>query len=269
MVRRGLVALTCLFLSHVAFSQSTAPAAGANAGDAKTVLQEMLGAEFKLTKVTADRTDIVTPGSILVLQKDGLTMCSVTARAAPTSTYKNGKISLGFGAGLAWGMEAGDTSQIPQRKFVTGEKFWLTAFAVQDDGVVFQFYSDPYQDTRYYGQLKIPFPKHTEPPTDEVLKTISEVVTVQPDENAAASAPQQAPPPPPQQQQAIAPIPPPPPPADEPPPQPKTIAAGETKEQVVAILGQPQKVVSLGKKEIDYYPDMKVIFVQGKVTDVQ
>jgi hypothetical protein len=38
---------------------------------------------------------------------------------------------------------------------------------------------------------------------------------------------------------------------------------------VVAILGQPSKVVKLGTKEIYYYPDMKVIFVSGKVTDVQ
>jgi hypothetical protein len=38
---------------------------------------------------------------------------------------------------------------------------------------------------------------------------------------------------------------------------------------VVIIMGQPQKVVSLGTKEIDYYPDMKVIFINGKVTDVQ
>ena len=33
--------------------------------------------------------------------------------------------------------------------------------------------------------------------------------------------------------------------------------------------GQPQKIVNLGTKEIYYYPDMKVTFVGGKVTDVQ
>jgi hypothetical protein len=38
---------------------------------------------------------------------------------------------------------------------------------------------------------------------------------------------------------------------------------------VVAILGQPTKVANLGKKEIDYYPDMKVIFLNGKVSDIQ
>jgi hypothetical protein len=38
---------------------------------------------------------------------------------------------------------------------------------------------------------------------------------------------------------------------------------------VIASLGQPQKIVQLGAKEIDYYPDMKVTFLNGKVSDVQ
>jgi hypothetical protein len=67
----------------------------------------------------------------------------------------------------------------------------------------------------------------------------------------------------------MAPIAPPPPPADAPPPAPKTIALKQTKDEVVANFGQPTKVVKLGTKEIDYYPDMKVTFVNSKVTDVQ
>ena len=41
------------------------------------------------------------------------------------------------------------------------------------------------------------------------------------------------------------------------------------KDQVVANFGQPTKVVKLGTKEIDYYPDMKVVYTNGKVSDVQ
>lgn len=67
----------------------------------------------------------------------------------------------------------------------------------------------------------------------------------------------------------MAPIAPPPPPSDAPPPQPKTVSKGQTKEQVVAIFGQPTKIANLGSKEIDYYPDFKITFVGGKVTDVQ
>jgi len=57
--------------------------------------------------------------------------------------------------------------------------------------------------------------------------------------------------------------------ADAPLAPPKTVVLGQTKDQVVAILGQPQKVASVGAKEIDYYTDMKVVFVDGKVMDVQ
>ena len=71
-----------------------------------------------------------------------------------------------------------------------------------------------------------------------------------------------APPPP---EPAMAPIPPPPPP----PAAPKIIALGQTKDEVATILGQPDKIANLGTKEIDYYPDMKVTFVKGKVTDIQ
>ncbi len=273
MFRHGLLAIGLCFLFSQALVQSgKAAASSAESGDQKALLQEKLNSEFKLTKTTADKSDIVTAGSILVLQKDGLLMCSFDTKAPPTSTYKNGKISMGFGATLAWGVEAGvDLSQVPQRKFVAGEKFWVTGFNIQDDGVVFQFYSDPFQDVRYYGQLKFPFPKHVMPAAAEEVKTIAEVLTVQPDETAAAtpSQPPAPPQPPVQQQQAMAPIPPPPPPSDAPPPQPKTISLGQTKDQVVAIFGQPQKVVSLGTKELYYYPDMKVTFIRGKVTDVQ
>jgi len=251
-------------------SASATPAPQGQSGDQKALLQERLNSQFKLTKTTADKNDIVTPGAVLVLQKDGLLMCSLDTPVPPTSNYKNGKISMGFGSDLAWSMQLGrNSSEVPQRKFVAGEKFWVTAFTIQEDGVIFKFYSDPYQDVRYYGQLKFPFPKHVMPPADQVLKTIAEAVTIQPDENAAVNAPQQPPPPPAQPEPVMAPIPPPPPPPDAPPAAPKTIAKGETKEQVVAILGQPTKVVNLGAKEIDIYPDMKVIFVNKKVADVQ
>jgi hypothetical protein len=67
----------------------------------------------------------------------------------------------------------------------------------------------------------------------------------------------------------MAPIPPPPPPSDVPAAPPKTISLGQTKEQVTAAFGQPEKIVKLANKEIYYYKDLKVTFVAGKVTDVQ
>jgi hypothetical protein len=231
-----------------------------------SALQQKLKAEFTLTKMAADKSDVISAGSVLDLQKDGLQMCATDAVAPITNTYKNGKLSVGFGSTLAWTASLGaagqNTTEMAQRKFVAGEKFWITSYTIQADAVLLVFYSDPFNDIRYYGQLKIPFPKGAVPPADEVMKTIHEVVIAEPMDNAGQGAP--APP-----AQALAPIVPPPPPPDTASAAPKTIAIGQTRAQVVALFGQPQKVAQLATKEIYYYPDMKVIFVKGKVADIQ
>ncbi len=47
------------------------------------------------------------------------------------------------------------------------------------------------------------------------------------------------------------------------------ISIGQSPDQVKAILGQPKNIVDLGAKQIYIYPDLKVTFNNGKVTDVQ
>lgn len=230
--------------------------------DQKSEIQKRMTSDFTLTEVTADGADIVTAGSVLVLHKDGLILCSTQAKSPITNTYKNGTISFGVEAKMAWDLTIGAANQqvaeIPQRKFVAGEKFWITSVGVGNDTVALEFYSDPYDNVRYYGLLKFPFPKGGLPSADNVMKTIAEVVTVDTTE-------QDTPPSDPAAQAE---------PKDDsaqpaPPIVPKTIALGQTKDQVVALFGQPPKIASLGSKEIYYYSDMKVTFVDGKVSDVQ
>ena len=71
-----------------------------------------------------------------------------------------------------------------------------------------------------------------------------------------AAAPAEAPP---------APIEPPPPP----PPDPAEVKEGQTIDQVVAALGPPAKKAKVGTKDIYYYKDLKVTFINGKVKDIQ
>ncbi|MGB9203166.1 MAG: hypothetical protein WCB94_04225 [Terriglobales bacterium] len=54
-----------------------------------------------------------------------------------------------------------------------------------------------------------------------------------------------------------------------PPPEPEQIAKGQTPDQVKASLGTPEKIVNLGPKQIYVYKDLKVTFLNGKVSDVQ
>lgn len=275
-------------LSIFAVSMSWQLLQGQTAGTPQSIEQK-ISAQYTPTKATADHSDIVTAGAVIVLKKDGLIMTSTTSGAAAANVYKDGHITSSGAWKMARGLAAlrnrsgqggGDT-----RTFVTGEKFWLTKVDVRDDGVVLELMSDPISDIRYYSSLKLPFPKGAYPPDDEALKSVSEVLDVAPADNsggqqtaaggqdsapAQGGAPAAAPAAPPEPAPApMAAIPPPPPPTDTPPPAPKTIALKQTKEQVLATFGPPTKVVKLGTKEIDYYPDMKVTFVNDKVTDVQ
>jgi hypothetical protein len=242
-------------------------------------LQSQLEAKYQLTKPTDDKSDIVTAGAVLVLQKDKILMYPTSTQIPPVNTYSGGKLSEGAygvhqklqGFGSMIGHPPPQT--VAGRQFVTGEKFWVTRIDVAADGVTFSLFSDPYQDVRYYSMLKFIYPHGTTPTTDQVLATVAEVLTVQADDSAKTddSASQQAAPAADANAQpaaADAPAAAPEAPAAPAAP-PATVEIGQTPDQVTAILGQPDKIINLGPKQIYVYKDLKVTFVKGKVTDAQ
>src|SRR5882724_7549789 len=266
----------------------------------KATIEKALTSEYALTKTTDDKTDIVIAGAVLVLQKDKMFM--VTADSAANqcpNNYKDGKLSQGGACGAnealkkipLFGRTVPGADKVPNtRAYVTGEKFWVTKIEVRDSGrnkgIYFEFYTDAVNDIRYKGTLMIQV-KGNLPSPEEALKLVGEVIKVQPSEDEAkdskakpgkpggqqapAEAPVEAPPaePPPPAADAPPPAiePPPPPPAEE--AAPATVSIGQTPEQVVAALGQPTKKAKVGTKEIYYYKDLKVVFMNGKVKDVQ
>jgi hypothetical protein len=280
---------------------------GASVQAQAATLEQQLEAEYKLTTPTADNTDIVTMGSVLILQKKGFSAGSVSSKVLTQNMYKDGQIKSGaatavrrFGAlpgigyipgvGTAAGTAAGAAGG--SRDFVNGEKLYVTKITIDrgKDTIEFDLISDSYGDAgRYKGLLKIQFPKKSVTSADLATldTTIGEVLKIQPEDANAQQAPAQnaqqpaapaapgapaAPAAAAPAQQADAPPPPiapPPPPADEPPAPPKAISLGQTKDQVVASFGQPKKTAKIGTKEIYFYDDLKVTFVNGKVTDVQ
>lgn len=155
-------------------------------GDAAAI-QKTLNTQFKLTIITQDRSDIVTAGDIVQLHKPGLVMYAVASPMPPSNTYKNGKIGQGwggFGKDLAITMVApgGQTAtNYPHRTFSPDEKCWVTGIQVEKDGILFQLYSDPYDDIRYYANLKVPFANKKEVPSaTAALQLVSDVLTVVP-----------------------------------------------------------------------------------------
>jgi hypothetical protein len=271
----------------------------ANAQD-KTAIEQKLISEYALTQPTADNTDIVTAGAILVLKKGNVMMAPVSGTNFYQNTYKDGKISQNAAGKVSNALGrfgrlpgAAPPSVPATRTYVPGEKMWVTKIEVKEDGATFDLFTDPVADVRYKAALKFQFPKGITLTTDQVDKLVAEVFSVQPAEDANANAQQQpaggqrqpaprggqqqpaeaapapiAPPPPPAET-APAPIAPPPPPADAAQAPPKTVSLGETKDNVVADFGQPTKIAKVGTKEIYFYKDIKVTFVGGKVTDVQ
>jgi hypothetical protein len=244
---RACTVLALLGMASVATAQS---------GNSSADLQKQLESTFALTKATADSTDIVTAGAVLVLQKDNLQMCKVNLPIPTRNFYKNGEVTQGGLLGVLnklgnASLTGGGAEGAATRKFVAGEKFWVTKIQVENDGVTFQLLTDPLQDVRYHSQLKFPFGRGQPPSADQLLATIEQVIKVDGDNSGAAADQQQG--------AANAPA----------PAETKTIALGQTKDQVVQIFGQPAKVVQLGTKEIDYYTDMKVTFVKNVVTNVE
>lgn len=269
-------------------------------------IRKKLESEYQLTKTTDDKSDIVTAGSVIVLHKDKVLMVAATSSANPCmNTYRDGKITPTKACGVGEKLRRlpGFGSHVPgagsapaTRNFVSGEKFWVTKIDVRagkEPGIVFDFFTDstPSGDNgvRYKGALTIPLGAIT-PTPEEALKAVADVITVAPSEDAkdadkGGDKPKQQAPQGAQQQEAAAPpsqpaappaaAPPaeaPPPPIEPPPPpppDPTEVSEGQTIEQVVAALGQPQKKAKVGTKDIYYYKDLKVTFVNGKVKDVQ
>jgi hypothetical protein len=248
------------------------PGALAQSGGTLGDIQQKLRQMYTFAKTTDDQKDLAQAGTVLILRKDRFLMYPTAAVAPALNVYKDGALNYGkmreFQV-FSHLQEVGLTPQTVRKFFLTGEKFFITAVDTDPDGVVLTLYSDPLNNVRYYGQLKIQFQKRVVPPTDDVIRQVQEVLT--PDTSsgaapAAATPPAHTPAASGGTDSDVKPLPlPPPPPAE-----PKTVSIGQTEDQVVAALGPPATIVdkkAAGK--IFMYKDMKVIFKLGKVVDIQ
>ncbi len=279
-----------------------APAFAQEANSKGAILQR-LEAKFVPTQTTDDKSDITTAGSILTLRKDNLMTVGLSSGSICPNSYKEGKISQSMIAKVTCGKAMSVTGQAKRKIFLAGQKLWVTNIAVNDGSIVFDLYTDAYGGERYRATLTFSFGKGALPAPAGVESVISEVFSADPPPQPAAAEQAAVPSgtPPgragarklgalsvnqpaavPQTPAPAAPLPnPAPPPAavegplpqiDAPPPppaDPQTIQKGQTQNQVLASFGKPEKIVKLGAKEIYYYKDLKVTFVENKVADVQ
>jgi hypothetical protein len=257
-------------------------------------LEQQLESQYILTTPTADETDIVTTGSVLILQKRGFSAGSVSSKVPAQNTYKDGQIKAPATGVIQKGCrfyhfpgcDQVQNAVGPSRDFVRGETLYVTRIAADrnKDTIVFYLISDAYENAgRYKGSLTFQFPRGYVAFADlaRVLPTIAEVFAIAPTEDASGSVqreeqgqqtaniPTTPPVMQPQPDAPLAPIPPPPPAAPD-PPATVSIEVGRPRDEVVAILGQPDKILKgAGTKETYLYKNIKVTFVNGKMTDAQ
>ena len=229
----------------------------------KANIERGLQSNYIPTKLSGvgDRLRFAQLGSVLVIQLDGMAASPVTEFAFGNN-YKDGRIKRSLAGSLIHNADN-------VRDLRAGERVYLLKTEVKDTGVVFNVQScqacdgspmdlDPMP---YRAALTFQYPKGYWNNTDfaQIQHTISEVFAFAngPDASTQSNPEPVAP----RDAQAA------PPPA--PPPEPVKIGLGQTIDQVVAGLGQPDKVVNLGSKKIYVYKDLKITFLDGRVSDVQ
>lgn len=140
--------------------------------DPLAAIRQALTAKYTLTTATADKTAIVTAGSLLTLKKSDLLAGAVTGAMVVSNSYRYGKITRGFMGQIARGSSE-------TRAFVAGEKLWVTDIEVKPNGIVFSLLSDQFNGMRYRASLSFPFQKGAPPPADDAMALVGEVFDVE------------------------------------------------------------------------------------------
>jgi hypothetical protein len=233
-----------------------------------------LQAKYKTTTMTFDDSKVTSPGTEMEVQVSGINAQPVGTMFAIQNENKvvDGKVQQ---PSKLMQMMKSKTMQLISK----GDKVYITKIEAktspkEDDLKMTIITTDAVDLSDGSGQkhliailtFKLPKDALAESAPDQVEQMIEAVITPAGDSgqgSAEAAAPAPAP------VAAAPPPPPPPPPPPAAPAAPQTISIGQTPDQVTAALGQPQQIIDLGAKKTYIYKDMKVIFVKGKVSDVQ
>jgi len=270
-----------LVFTVAAASALMLPPAGAQA----PTLQEQLAAQYKLVKMGSDTSgySVVDKGTLLAIQKGGILGVPYSDQSILSTKYESGTVhtpSTMLSKGIGFGMKKFGKEQTTHL-FATGDKVYPSKIDVNvaKDTVTLSIVAcdtcnktDPPTYMKANVVFQFPHGSLAAASAGSVEDTIGQLLAISSDDaqQAGDQGGQQG-----QgqggdqggQQQAAAP--PQQPAAPEPAPEPASIEKGMTPDQVQAAIGKPDKMVNLGSKQIYVYKDLKVTFVNGKVSDVQ
>lgn len=184
---------------------------------------------------------ILEPGTVLVLQADGVSGAKLTDGYG-ANTIRDGAISQQGSS-----MDEVVLGKVDRRDFKVGDKFYLAKYEIKDRQILYDLVSCGTYDVttngatkaeRYGVRLRFEFPKGYLPTARPAEVQAAMAAVIMPEE-WMKNAP------------------------------PATVELGQTFEQVEKALGKPSRIVNLGTKVTWIYDDMKVIFADSKVVDVQ
>jgi hypothetical protein len=251
------VRILCLFALMLA--ALIAPNSAVAQGASGQSLPDQLKGQFKMAKLGTDSTGlrITEPGTVLVLQKGGVLGTPPISAVVCPSAYQDGNLHAPNGfckamiANIARFLDSGE-KVYPLKVEVNLKNETVSVTFIECDSC-----NGVSQQSSFRGQVAFHFPKGYLEAADagQVMDVINQVI---PADNGGGDAQQ------PQDQQGqdqqV---------AQQEQAQPQTIQAGQTIDEVVAALGKPDKLINLGAKQIYLYKDLKVTFLNGKVSDVQ
>jgi len=206
-------------------------------------MREALVADYPLTKVgvvmfKTDYNRITQPGVTLAVRLPGIYADVANTQDAIVNTnFANGQVSQATGFAAAFGSNTGHS-----RTLNPNEKVYVTDILVKRDAVQLELLTVDVTTladglgTRYRAELNVKIPGIDAMTPEDVKKAIDTVIA----DPAVASAVQS-----------------------------KTVKLGMSADDVKQSLGNPDKIVDLGAKLVFIYRDMKVILIDGKVSDVQ
>lgn len=278
-------------ITAIAFALAASTVFSAQAGAQAVSLQEQLQAQYKSVKMGSDTGgySVIDKGTLLEIKKGGILGVPYGDQSIQNTKYENGVVhtpNSNVSKVIGFGMKKFGKEQTTHL-MAAGDKVYSNGVAVDltKDTVTMSIVecdtcnkTDP--PTYMKAKVIFQFPKGSlaNAQAGEVEDKIGELLAMSDDQGGGA---QQAGNSNDQQQQQGG--------QDQgqaqgqqqaqggggqdqqPQPQaePQTIEVGMTPDQVTAAMGKPDKIVKLTSKQIYYYKDMKVTFVNGKVSDVQ
>lgn len=251
---------------------------------ATVTLQDQLAAQYKVVKMGSDTSgySVIDAGTLLEIKKGGILGVPYSDTSMLSTKYESGTVhtpSSILSKGIGFGLKKFGKEQTT-KLFSVGNKVYPSKIEVDTgkDTVALSIVACDTcnkTDPPTYNKAKVvfQFPKGTlaKASAGDVEDTIGQLLSISDDSQSQDQGGQQ-----PgkggaqgsqggqgggdqqaadqgQQQEA----------------EPQTIEKGQTTDQVQAALGKPEKIVNLGTKQIYIYKDMKVTFLNGKVSDVQ